>query len=454
MSRRTRKRQRGGKRHRARKLRTSTSYREALIAAIREWFPAQFFGQWRLRRGLLWTPQRIFWMAMLMMWSAEQTLTSRFTAVRDVLQTLFPRWSLGESYTGWQDAQAKWLAPLGEAVAKRLRQQMQNLSGPYWQRHGWCAFAADGSRVECPRTEANEQELKCAGKKRTTPQLFLTTVWHMGTGLPWDFRIGPGTASERRHLEDMLTELPRRSLVVADSGFWGFDFYSRLNAAGQHFLMRVGSNVHLLKELGHCEFENHSTVYSWPDERHDEAPVVLRLIVLRRGKQEMYLVTNVLDETALNESTAALLYEMRWGVEVFYRSTKQTLAKRKMLSHTPEAAKSELTWAVLGTWLLGWMSVAGMIKAGRDPLSWSVARGRERVREAMRRCLRLQHCPVSLSEQLAQATKDNYQSFGGKKARDWPHKKKEKPPGSPKITVADAQQKLAAKQVKSKKAVA
>jgi len=61
------------------------------------------------------------------------------------------------------------------------------------------------------RTAANENELKCAGKKKTGPQLFVTTLLHMGTGIPWDFRIGPGTASERRHLEEMLADLPPRS---------------------------------------------------------------------------------------------------------------------------------------------------------------------------------------------------------------------------------------------------
>ena len=453
MSRRTQKRRRGGRRRAGRRP-TRTSYREALVGAIREWLPPQFFGQWKLRRGLRWTPQRILWVALLMAWSAEQTLASRFRAVADAVQALFPKWRPGETYTGWCEAQANWAGPLRAALAARLRRQMQERSGPYWQRHGWCAFAADGSRVECPRTAANERELKCAGKKRTTPQLFLTALWHMGTGLPWDFRIGPGTASERRHLEDMLADLPRRSLVVADAGFWGFDFYSRISAAGQHFLMRVGSNVRLLQELGYCEFEDDATVYLWPDDRRSEAPVVLRLIVLRRGKQAMYLVTNVFDEAALGEATAALLYEMRWGVEVFFRSTKQTLQKRKMLSHTPEAAECELAWAVLGIWLLGWMSVAGMIKAGRDPLRWSAAQARERVREAMRRCLSTQRCPGSLREQLTRAVKDNYQRQGSKRARDWPHKKKEKPPGSPKIVPANARQKLAAKRVKRKKAAA
>src|SRR6266851_3184928 len=131
-------------------------------------------------------------------------------------------------YTGWSEAQSRWLAPLRPALAKRLRHQVQSRAGSAWTREGWCAFAADGSRVECPRTAANEQGLGCAGRRKTGPQLFLTTLWHMGTGLPWDFRIGPGTASERRHVEEMLTDLPASALIVADAGFTGYDFYRRI----------------------------------------------------------------------------------------------------------------------------------------------------------------------------------------------------------------------------------
>jgi hypothetical protein len=91
-----------------------------------------------------------------------------------------------------------------------------------------------------------------------------------------------------------------------------------------------------------------------------------------------------------------------------------------------------------------------MLKAGRDPLRWSAAQARDRVREALRRCLTGRHCPQTLSEQLARALKDDYQRHGSKKARDWPHKKKEKPPGSRKITADDERQKLAARKVKAK----
>jgi hypothetical protein len=308
--------------------------------------PGQFFSQWALIAGSKWSPLRLVWMALLMAWSAEQTLQARFAATRQVLKSLFPKWSLGKSYSGWYDAQLKWITPLRPALSKRLRQQIQEMAGKHWQRQGWCAFAVDGSRFECPRTKANERKLKCAGRKKTGPQLFMTTLLHMGTGLPWDFRIGPGTDSERRHLEDMLGSLPRQSLVVADAGFTGYHLYRRLIAAGQNFLIRVGANVHLLRELGYFEREGADTVYLWPGKNCHEPPVVLRLIERRQGKQKMYLVTNVLDKKALSEKNAGVLYEMRWGVEVFYRSFKQTLQKRKMLSRSPEAAKCEWTWAM------------------------------------------------------------------------------------------------------------
>ena len=77
-------------------------------------------------------------------------------------------------------------------------------------------------------------------------------------------------------------------------------------------------------------------------------------------------MTDVLDEAALPASEAALLYEMRWGVEVFYRSCKQTLQRRRMLSRTPRAAEEELAWSVLGLWLMGMMTAAGHCYSDRQ----------------------------------------------------------------------------------------
>jgi hypothetical protein len=449
---RQRSKQRKQKRKARRQRQTRASYRHGLRDAIGKFLPSQFFSRWPVA-GSKWSPLRVVWVALLMVWSAEQTLQARFEETREVVRSLFPKWSLGKSYTGWYEAQLTWLTPLRPALGKRLRQQLEKVARRRWLREGWCAFAADGSRVECPRTKANEDALKCAGKKKTGPQLFVTTLLHMGTGVPWDFRIGPGTASERRHLEEMLPDLPPQSLLVADAGFTGYEFYRRIVAAKQSFLMRVGSNVHLLKELGYIELEGRDTVYLWPERNWSELPVVLRLIELSDGKKKMYLVTNVLDKKALSAKSAGVLYEMRWGVEVFYRSLKQTLEKRRMLSRTPEAARCELTWALFGLWLLGLMTVDPILARGGDPLSWSASKARQRVRRSMRRALTRRHRDRGLRRDLAWATQDGYVRRGNKTARNWPHKKTEKPPGEPKIQSATAGQLRAMKRLKAKQAV-
>src|SRR5882724_13529978 len=108
MGRRRTKRQAKGRKHRQ----TKASYRHGLKDAIGKWFPGRFFSHWSVTAGATWTPQRLFWLAILMVWSAEQTLQARFDETRQGLRSVFPKWSLGASYTGWYQAQLKWLAPL------------------------------------------------------------------------------------------------------------------------------------------------------------------------------------------------------------------------------------------------------------------------------------------------------------------------------------------------------
>jgi hypothetical protein len=254
---------------------------------------------------------------MLMAWGEGQTLGARFDEASELGRLWHPHWKLGASYGGFTAAVGRWRDELVPAVVRRFQRVMRRLAGRYWMRCGWCALAADGSRIEAPHTTANEQGLGCAGRDKTAPQVFLTTLWHMGLGLPWDFRLGPGTDSERRHLEDMLPSLPPEALLVADAGFVGYELCGRVLQAGGSFLLRVGSNVQLLTELGYYTLERDGLVYLWPEKFRDQPPLVLRLIELKRGKQTIYLVTNVLDPAELSDEDASLLYEMRWGVEVY-----------------------------------------------------------------------------------------------------------------------------------------
>jgi hypothetical protein len=396
--------------------------------------------------GWAWSAWMLALGAILMAWDPIAGLTARFDSVRTTLRELFPKVPLGKSYQGFIKALVEHSPALLDVLVAHLRLRLRDLAPLHWLRQGWCAFAVDGSRVECPRTAANQKVLRCAGKKKTGPQLFLTTILHMGTGLPWAFRIGPGTDSERNHLRDLLGLLPPQALLVADAGFVGYDLVTSILAGGSQFLIRVGSNVTLLRQLGFAQVEADNTVYLWPDKhrKKDLPPVVLRLIQLHDGRKPVFLLTSVPDAVALSDSQAGVLYRMRWGIEVFYRSLKQTLTRRKMRSGAPRQAQCELSWSLMGLWVLGMMSVRQIVVAGGDPLSLSVATALRQVRLAIRRGSGWPKAR-SLLKRLRAAVKDSYTRRAPKKARDWAHKKKDKPPGLPQIQIATQEQLLQAK---------
>lgn len=62
----------------------------------------------------------------------------------------------------------------------------------------------------------------------------------------------------------MILSLPLGSLVAADAGFVGYEYWKALLDAGHDFVIRVGANVKLLKNLGYARLHN-DLVYLWPD---------------------------------------------------------------------------------------------------------------------------------------------------------------------------------------------
>jgi IS4 transposase len=77
--------------------------------------------------------------------------------------------------------------------------------------------------------------------------------------------------------------------------------------------------------------------------------VRLRLIVVQEEhKQPVYLVTSVLDEADLSDHEASEIYALRWGIEVFFRTTKQTMQHHVMRSRTPKTCYLEGSFPVSG----------------------------------------------------------------------------------------------------------
>ena len=340
----------------------------------------------------------------------------------------------------------------------------------------YAAFGVDGSRLELPRTESNEARFAptrrrskskskskskrhrrglapadhaaARAKKANSPQMWLTVMWHVGTGLPWDWRLGPSDSSEREHLKQMIDALPADALVTADAGFVGYEYWKALLDSGRHLLIRVGANVRLLQGLGYAR-ERAGLVYLWPDreQARRQPPLVLRLVVARGPRHPVYLATSVLEAETLSDQQVIEIYRLRWGVELFYRHFKQTFRRRKLRSHRGENAEVEAIWSLVGLWSLGLHAQVELAYDGIAASRVSVAGLLRAYRAAMREYRSRPGPGESLWERLSEAVVDVY-TRSNKASRDYPRKKREHAIGAPEIRPATTVEIEIARQIK------
>lgn len=428
----------------------------------------------RWRRDSSFSPRGLVLAALLWVWSEESTLTHRFQTARQIARRLWPRDVPARvSYQAFLKLLVRWSDLLLVSLKQALRQRLSTTLKARFRLAGFCVFGVDGSRLELPRTASNaarfapeaarsgrptrlsrrpsRQSDRSRRKKGEGPQLWITTLWHAGTGLVWDWRIGPSDSSERDHLRDMLDQLPPDSLLTADAGFVGYDTWQALLAAGYQFVIRVGGNVRLLQGLGFAR-ESAGTVSLWPDQqaRRHAPPLVLRLVVVHDGRQPWYLVTSVRSTARLSDRQVAEIYRRRWGIELFYRHFKQTFGRRKLRSHTAEHVRCEAHWTMLGLNALLLHAVAELHRHRIPPARLSVAQALRAYRTALRNVDRRADPGESLGGLLARSVIDDYVRTS-KRSRDYPRKRYEPPTQPPTIQPATRQQRLQAKDQRSRK---
>lgn len=440
---------------------------DCLKQAIRWLLAGISWSSVKFRDDCTYTPQLLACTAMLWAWSNEPTLVDRFQATRSIIKFLFPlQRELAGSYQAFMKLLHRWTAVLIALVQEALRQRMQRTLDGCWEVDGFVMFGVDGSRIELPRTRSHEAAYSAArlgkpkkqrqkyktrsqkhAKKANSPQMWLTTMWHAGTGLPWDWRTGPADSSERAHMLDMLPALPEGALIAADAGFVGYEFAKAVIHRERELLVRVGSNVRLLRKLGFVR-ESQGTVYLWPDQqaKRDQPPIVLRMVVAQNGKHPVYLLTSVRCRSRLSDRQVVTLYRRRWGIEVFYRHFKQTFGRRKLRSNSADNAQIEIQWSLAGLWAMGLYALVQIVKQGFSPNRLSIAETIRTFRNTLRDYRHVRQPAERLCTQLRDAVTDAY-IRQNKASRAYPRKKQESPPGAPKIITANKFQIQHAKQI-------
>jgi len=405
-----------------------------------------------------WQAHELILLILFWVWSDCPTLTGAFTHASQLCQRLLGK-IIFKSYTGFSDALTTWTAKLIPLLWKQIHQRMEQIAGPYWRIGLWLPLAVDGSRTTTPRTRQNERvfcprkygrgkharsRAKWKNKKRRSkklphavaPQIWLTLLWHIGLRMPWAWICGPSNACERHHFVDVIKtqKFPDKTLFCGDAGFVGYEVWNTLIQHGHHFLIRVGGNIRLLRRLGDIRVRG-ELVHFWPKQafQKKQPPLILRLLKFRAGRRTIFVVTNVLAESQLTTAQAERIYKARWGVEVQFRTLKQTFGRAKLQSRTPERAYQELQWSLIGLWLVQLLSATEQIPIGIGPERSSPSVAIQIFQDAMSRGR-----PRSLRQELQGAVNDTYQRKSQKAARYRPKSKDRPATGKPKVVYASA----------------
>lgn len=400
------------------------------------------FADLRAHGNTKWQANPLVSLAILAAWTDAPRMTDAFEKAAKLSQQFFGVVAIC-TFQGLMRALVTYGPQLIPRMWCRLQTLMQQVSREHYRIGKWLPLAVDGSRFTTPRTASNERAFaarnfgqgkdarsRCNWKNKrkrskklsapVKPQIWLTLIWHMGLKLPWCWKTGPSTSSERHHFIEMLKTLPfpRYTLFCCDAGFVGYELWSTIIHQGHHFLIRVGGNVRLLRNLGHAKLGN-GVVFLWPDavaKRH-KPPLVLRLIEIKNERGSMYLVTNVLGPRALSTSLLKRLYPLRWGVELQFRTIKQTYGRGKLRSRKADHALAELEWSLIALTMIQLLAIREQIKLEIPPERTSVGQAIKAIQHAIDTWNETLPPAERLTHQLRTATKDNYVRKKPKAAR-------------------------------------
>lgn len=261
----------------------------------------------------------------------------------------YPRFSLTD------EAIRKRLAQAGSAPLEKLFVQISSLLRQRLQGYGIADLAPFASMVVAL------DETSLDKMARTLPTL---------RGVPGgDDRLLPGKLAglfdirhqqwlKMQHVESphqnekvqarqMVKDLPRRSLILADLGYFGFAWFDWLTQEGYFFVSRLRAKtsykvIHTYYQKGDC-FDGliHLGAY-----RSDRAQEPVRLVVWTVGTTTYRYITNVHQPATLSMYDIARLYAYRWDIELAFK-----LIKRQLGLHLLWSAKIEVilqqVWAVL-----------------------------------------------------------------------------------------------------------
>ncbi len=439
----------------ARKLQ-GLQHPQTLIGYVRQFLTPTV---WKQARGAFprgrsvprWDLQPLVLIMLAMTWANGDSQAEKFEKARSFYVACHEsRRRPGKTLVGFQKALRRVPMRAFRALAAGVRQQIHARLGARRLVDGFEPMGCDGSRIECPRTPELERGLRRAGKTDTAPNVWLTALVHLPTGLLWSWRLGPGTAAEQEHLRHLLATLSPEALIICDAAYMGFELVRAILDGKRSFLFRMSSRVDLYTlEEASLESWTEGPVLYWPKyvQKKEGAPIECRLIrVPAKGKgsvkRDVWLLTDILDPARLSAATAAKFYRWRWLNEGMFRTYKRTIKKLKLNSRTVALVHREAELSLLATQILLAHADLALRPAIAATIEGPAISARKVLIEVRREIDAAAKPKVKhYGERLAGCRAESRRQASPKATRKWPRRKPTKPPKPPCLHTLSEEQK-------------
>lgn len=279
---------------------------------------------------------------------------------------------------------------LGEAPMRALFDRIarplatSSLPGAWYQ--SWRLMAIDGAVVDVPDTPANAAAFGRSGNHLATspfPQVRIVGLAECGTHAVVAASLGPRAQYERELAAELFPAMTDGMLVLADRGFYSYDFWKTARATGADLLWRVRTNqltLPVYERLPDGSYRSallpksmRSDMARGKYRRIDRYEVPVRVIdyqVTDRGDGEVIrLVTSLTDHQLCPAAELAALYQQRWEFELVLDELKthQTGHPQVLRSKTPELVKQEIWGLLLSHYAIRHLMTEAASQAGTDP---------------------------------------------------------------------------------------
>ena len=221
----------------------------------------------------------------------------------------------------------------------------------------WRLAAIDGSTLDLADEKANEREFGRPGSNRgksAFPKLRFVALIEIGTRIIFSAAKGKYKDHELTLAKEILKNLSKGMLCLADRGFLSFDFFSLALNTGADLLFRAKTNQIFPCKKRFKDGSFLSKIYpSQYDRSKDRNGILIRVIEYTIkgavGANEKYiLVTSILDPKIAPARELAALYHERWEIEIAYDELKTHLKEpgECLRSKKPELVNQEF-WGYL-----------------------------------------------------------------------------------------------------------